>query len=157
MLGLPQLELDSIFHQPGWTERDNAEFRAEVDAFTSGDSWIVDGNYTSHGVSEIVWPRADTIVWLDLPKRIVMTRVVRRTLWRVITRQRLWNGNREPWSNLYSRDPLRNIIVWTWTRFDTTRRRYELMLSDGTWSHLTVHRLRSKHDVDQFLAGPGRS
>jgi adenylate kinase family enzyme len=150
-LGIPHLELDSIFHQPGWTQRDNAEFRTEVAEFARGDRWVVDGNYTSHGVSDIVWPRADTIVWLDPPKRTVMARVVRRTLRRVVTRQRLWNGNREPWSNLYSRDPLKNIIVWAWTRFDHTRTRYETMLTDGTWSNMTVYRLSTSHSVTQFL------
>ena len=93
-LGIPHLELDSIFHQPGWEPRSDDEFRAEAAAFVAGERWVVDGNYTSHGVTEIVWPRADTIVWLDPPRRVVMRRVVSRTLRRVVTREELWNGNR---------------------------------------------------------------
>ena len=43
-----------------------------------------------------------------------MTRVTKRTLLRIVKRERLWNGNRESWRNALSRDPLRNIILWSW-------------------------------------------
>jgi len=98
-----------------------------------------------------VWPRADTVVWVDPPKRVVMSRVVRRTLHRVLTREELWNGNREPWTNLYSRDPYENIIVWAWTRYATVRERYQAMLHDGTWARLDVVRLGSRAEVRRFL------
>lgn len=101
---LPVLELDSIYHQEDWEPLPDDEFRDRVSEFVSGDGWIVDGNYTSHGVAQLVWPRADTVVWMDPPRRTVMARVVRRSLRRAITRQELWNGNRERWSNLFSRD-----------------------------------------------------
>ncbi len=117
------------------------------------DRWVIDGNYTSLGTRDFVWPRADAFVWLDLPRSVVMRRVVLRTLRRVLTREELWNGNREPWTNLYSRDPRRNIIVWAWSRFDAVRARYEESLQDGTWSHAAVYRLRSPQDVAAFIGG----
>ena len=150
-LGAPHLELDSVFHQADWKPLADPEFRARVAGFVESDSWVVDGNYTSHGVAQLVWPAADTVVWLDPPKRVVMTRVIRRTLRRVITRQELWNGNREPWSNLYRRDPYKNIIVWAWTRFDGIREKYESMVTDGTWEHLEVHRVRTRRDLRRLL------
>ena len=52
-----------------------------------------------------MWPRADTVVWLDLPRSQVMRQIVSRTFRRVLTREELWNGNREPVENL-----------WAWTR-----------------------------------------
>lgn len=152
-LGSRHLELDSLFHLPGWRQKEDEQFRAEVAEFARAKRWVIDGNYTSHGVADIVWPLADTIVWLDPPRRVVMTRVIRRTLRRVITRQELWNGNREPWTNLYSPRPENNIILWAWTRFRRTRDTYEQHLAVGTWSHAEVHRLRSSTDVERFLAG----
>jgi adenylate kinase family enzyme len=150
-LDVPCLELDSIFHQPGWEPRSDDEFRAEVAEFVTGERWVVDGNYTSHGVAQVVWPRADTIVWLDPPRRVVMRRVMGRTLRRVVTREELWNGNREPWTNLYSRDPYKNIIVWAWTRFAGVRKKYEGFLESEEWSYLQVVRLRSGREVQRFL------
>ena len=150
-LDLPHLELDSVFHLPGWQQRPDPEFREEVARFVAGDRWVVDGNYTSHGVAQIVWPRADTVIWLDPSRSLVMRRVVGRTLRRVATREELWSGNREPWTNLYSRDPYKNIIVWAWTRHGHVRQKYEGMLSDGTWDHLEVVRLRTAREVDALL------
>lgn len=152
-LGIPRLELDSVFHQEGWTPLPDPEFRAKVSEFAEANEWVVDGNYTSHGVAQLVWPKADTVVWLDPSRPVVMSRVIRRTLRRVITREELWNGNREPFSNLWSPKPEKNIIVWAWTRFARTREKYEAMLTDGTWSHLEVIRLRTRSDVERFLAG----
>lgn len=59
-LGVPHLELDSVFHQPGWTELPTDEFQDAVRTFTDGAEWVVDGNYTNHGITDLVWPRADT-------------------------------------------------------------------------------------------------
>jgi adenylate kinase family enzyme len=151
-LGCPVLELDGIFHQPGWQPLDDAVFRERVDRFTDAASWVVDGNYTSHGVADVVWPKADTVVWLDVPRRVVMRRVVARTLRRVVTREELWNGNREPWTNLYRLQPEKNIIVWAWTRYGHVRDKYGTMANDGTWAHLDIHRLGSVAEVDAFLA-----
>jgi hypothetical protein len=80
-----------------------------------------------------------------------MRRVVVRTLRRVVTSEKLWNELREPFTNLYSLDPYENIIVWSWTRFEYVRGRYETASTDGSWSHAEVYRLRTTRDVKGFL------
>lgn len=151
-LDLPRLEMDSVMHRRGWDSAAGPQFRNEVADFAKRDAWVIDGNYTSQGVREIVWPRADTVVWLDLPRWRVMIRVVFRTLRRVITRERLWGGLTEPWTNLYSLDPYQNIIVWSWTRHRHVREKYQTDLARGAWDHAAVHRLRSPAEVKEFLA-----
>lgn len=84
-----------------------------------------------------------------------MSRVVRRTLRRVFTREELWGGVKEPFSNLYSRDPHRNIIIWTWTRHADTKEKFENAMTDGSWHHATVHRLRTPREVERFLRSQG--
>jgi adenylate kinase family enzyme len=42
----------------------------------AGDRWLVDGNYDA--TLELRAERADTIVFLDLPRRVCLTRAVRR-------------------------------------------------------------------------------
>ena len=61
-LGLPCLELDSVFHQPDWQPLDAEEFRRIVSEFTVAERWVVDGGYSA--VSDIVWGRADTVIWV---------------------------------------------------------------------------------------------
>jgi adenylate kinase family enzyme len=152
-LGVAHLEMDSVMHSRGWNSASDAEFQRILDEFTREDRWVVDGNYTSHGTVEVVWPRADTFVWSDPPKRVVMGRVIRRTLSRMITGERLWeSGLREPLSNLYKTDPYENIIVWAWTRYDHVREKYETAMTDGSWDHARIVRLQTKPEVDSFLA-----
>ena len=149
-LGTPAIELDGIVHQPGWVELPTPEFRHRVRALIARDTWVIDGNYGSR-VQDLVWSRADTIVWLDLPRRVVVTRVTRRTVGRVILRKRLWNGNREPWSNLWSRDPMKSVIAWSWAHHAESRARYESAMSDPNWSNTRFVRLRSQREIRRFL------
>ena len=145
------MELDAIYHQPGWTQLPEEEFRSRVDLATAPDSWVVDGNYSA--VRDVVWTKADTVVWFDLPYLVVLTRTVRRTLRRTVTREELWNGNREPFSNLWSLDPEKSIIAWAATRHGRYRRRYSAAESDARWSGLHFVRLRTQGEADAFLAG----
>jgi adenylate kinase family enzyme len=150
-LALPHLELDSVRHRDGWDSVGGDEFSSVVCRFATQDRWVVDGGYTSLGTRETLWPLADTMIWLDPPRWRAMARVIGRTLRRIITRERLWGSVTEPWTNLYRRDPMENIIVWTWTRHASTREELETVAGDGTWSHLRVHRLRSPRAVRRFL------
>jgi adenylate kinase family enzyme len=147
------VELDAIYHQPGWTPLSDEEFRARVAAATEPESWVVDGNYSV--IRDITWSRADTVVWFDLPYLTVMARTVGRTVRRVITREELWNGNREPLSNLWSFRPEESIIAWTATRHRVYRRRYREAEIDPQWADLHFVRLRSPAEADAFLAGVG--
>ena len=148
--GIPFVELDSIFHQPGWVELPVDDFRKRVTEALTAPAWVVDGNYSA--VRDLVWQRADTVVWLDLPRRRVMYRIILRTVRRALTRERLWNGNREPLSNFYRLDPAKNIIRWTWVKYADYIERYGTAMQDPAYSHLTFVRLRSQHEVDAFLA-----
>jgi adenylate kinase family enzyme len=150
-LGVPYVELDSIFHQPGWTELPRDEFRARVEAETAGNAWVIDGNYTA--VRDLVWARADTVVWIDLPRPLVMRRIIARTVRRAVFRQELWNGNREPSSNWLTLDPERSIIMWSWTQHAKYRVRYADAMADPALAHLTFIRLRSPAEVRAFLSG----
>ncbi|MEN9923084.1 MAG: hypothetical protein RIS09_598, partial [Actinomycetota bacterium] len=58
------------------------------------DGWIIDGNYMGK-IGDLVLQQADVVVYFNLPKRVVLYRVIKRSLKRSIFRQELWNGNRE--------------------------------------------------------------
>ena len=150
-LGIPYVELDALNHLPGWNERDPGEFRALVADAIAGESWVVDGNYRSK-LGGLVYDRADTVVWLDYERSLVMRRVVRRTLRRVVTREELWNGNREPWSNLWSRDPTKSIVAWSWTNHSHVRSRNEVLMAEAPAGQTWV-RLRTPTEAARWLAG----
>jgi adenylate kinase family enzyme len=151
-LGVDFVELDGIFHQPDWQPLPTDELRALVGHVASDDGWVIDGNYAA--IRDLVWGRADTVVWLDLPRRVVMRRVILRTLRRVLTRQQLWNGNREPFSNLYRWDPETNIVRWAWTRYPEYAQQYSAATSDVQYAHIRFVRLTSTREVEAFLRAP---
>ncbi|MEU1972388.1 toxin [Microbacterium sp. NPDC019599] len=154
--GLARLELDAVFWGADWTFRDLAEARQLVREFVAAhpDGWVIDGNWTSR-LEGLLDPGMehgpDEVVWLDHPRALVMSRVVRRTLWRGIRRQELWHGNRERPSTWLRLDPDENIMLWSWTQHAVVRR---LMLErmDAGWP---VTRLRSQREVDAWLKGLG--
>ncbi|AKF11754.1 hypothetical protein [Sandaracinus amylolyticus] len=149
-LALPHVELDAIHHQADWRPLPTPEFRARVEArLDASDAWVVCGQYVSK-LGDVVQRRADTVVWLDLPRGLVMRRLVARSLRRVITREELWNGNRESWRALASREPEENVVLWAWTRFDDIRARYDALFETAP-THLTLHRLRSPAEVARFV------
>lgn len=151
-LGVAHIELDALFHQPGWAAQPNDAFQADLAARMAAAQrgWVVCGNYSAQS-GGIHVAAADTLVWLDPPRRVVMRRVIARTIWRAVTRRELWNGNREPLTNFYRWDPEVNIIRWAWVKWPQYRRTYARRTVDGSWDHLDVHRLVSDAQVDAFM------
>ena len=90
---ISHIELDALQWEPNWTPAEPQGFRDRVTAALSGDRWVVDGNYSA--VRDIVWAKADTVVFLDYPFGLVLRRLLWRTWRRSLHREELWNGNRE--------------------------------------------------------------
>jgi adenylate kinase family enzyme len=146
LLAIPHVELDAIHHQPNWTETPIDIFRKRVEQSLSGNSWVVDGNYSK--VRDIVWSRADTVVWLDYPLPIIMKRVVLRTLRRVITQEELWNGNRETWGIIFSKD---SMPLWVLRTYKKNRKDYSILLSKPEHCHIKVVHMKSPKTTQNWL------
>ena len=150
-LGVPYIELDAFMHLPGWQLRPDMEFMEDVEKATSQPGWVVDGNYRRFVIEGPVWKRADTVVWLDLPRRTVMRRLIVRTVRRAVTREVLWNGNREPLSNFLSLDPEKSLIVWAWVKHDEFMKRYLKAMTDPAWQRIHFVRLQSSAAATRWL------
>lgn len=148
-LAVPRLELDSVFHLADWQPRERGEFRRIVAEFAEQPKWIVDGNYTS--VRDIVWARADIVVFLDLPRWRIMSQLVPRTLRRMVVRETLWNGNRERLRNLLSRDPEKNLLIFSWINHERRRREFDAAVADSKYATIRFVRLRSRADQRRFV------
>ena len=150
---VPCVELDAIHHLPGWEPIDPDEFMARIGAIASTDGWVIDGNYRTVVIDGPVWQHADTVVWLDLPRRTVMRQVVTRTLRRVIRREELWNGNREPLRNLWAWDPYKSIIRWAWTQHEKYQDRFGSAMGSPAYAHIDFVRLKSHEEAERWLSG----
>ncbi len=147
LLAAPHVELDALHWEPNWIEAPNELFRERVKQSLQGDSWVADGNY--HQVRDIVWTRADTVVWLDYPFRTIIARLARRTLRRIFTHEQLWNGNQEHIRGLFTRD---SVFLWAIRTYRRRRKQYPVLLDKPENSHLTIVRLRSPREATEFLS-----
>jgi hypothetical protein len=76
MIGAAHTEIDSLHHGPGWTAR--PEFIADVAVLAAGQRWVTEYQYPA--VRPLLLARADLVVYLLLPRWLVMSRVVRRSI-----------------------------------------------------------------------------
>jgi len=149
ILGVPRVELDALNWGLNWTPVDDATFRQQVDAATSGDAWVVDGNYGGRGARDIIWPRADTVVWLDPPLAVSLVRLWRRSVGRIRSHEELWSGNRETFRNTFlSRD---SLFLWALKSYGRRKRIYRDLLARPENAHLDVHRFTRAADADRWL------
>jgi adenylate kinase family enzyme len=142
-LGLPHHELDALHHGPGWVKR--PEFESDVDAFTAEPCWVTEEQYHPL-LGDMLWQRADTLIWLDLPRSTVMWRVIRRSFRYAITRKLLWNGNRERFRDWISPG---HPIRWAWAQHGRRKR----VVAERIAMHpkITVIRLSSAREARDWV------
>ncbi len=147
ILGFPHVELDALHWQPNWVMTEREPFRLLVAQALSGPNWVTDGNYRK--ASDLIWARATTIVWLDYTLPVILWQLTRRTLKRVITREELWNGNRETLRGaFFSKD---SLFVWALQTYPRYRKTYPQFFARPENDHLQVIRLRSRRETAGWL------
>lgn len=148
LLDLRHVELDALHWEPNWVQAETEVFRERVRAATEGDGWVVCGNYFSK-LGDLLWTRADTVLWLDIPLPLVLARIVRRTVRRSLRKVELWSGNVERLSGLWSKG---SLLAWAVTSRKRIRRRYQRAPLDTRWAHIRFIRFRSLREVRRWLA-----
>lgn len=116
------------------------------------DGWVVDGNYAGRGARDLVWPRADTVIWLDPPLTVILARLFERAVRRIRSREEIWpgTGNRETWRNQFlSRETL---FWWALKTYRRRRRELPLVLARPEHAHLVVHRFRHTTEAGTWLS-----
>lgn len=146
-LDLPHIELDRLLQRPNWTECSLAEFRDLTDIATSGESWIVDGNYDK--LEDLVWGRADTIVYLDYPLAFILGRLWLRTAKRVVTQTKLPGDNTESFRRQFlSRE---SILLWAMHSHASKRRRLLDLIENPDYADIAIIRLRSPRETNALI------
>lgn len=145
--GCPHIELDQLFWSADWQPKAAAEFRRQVAASADAECWVADGNDSS--ARNVLWPRATTVVWLDVGLPRVLWRGIRRTLRRCLSRQELWHGNRESLRRTFlSRE---SLLLWIVTTFHRRRREFVQLRASPAFGHLTWHEARDPREALELL------
>jgi adenylate kinase family enzyme len=146
-LGLPVIHLDREFWSPGWVAPAPSAWRRKVEELAGREAWVMDGNYSA--TFDLRVPRADAIVWLDLPRWVYFPRTIKRLLANY-GRQRPDIG--EGCLERFDRD---FFVNWVWT-YPTRSRPGTLRLLGEIAASKPVIVLRRPRDVRAFAGGlPG--
>jgi len=144
-------DLDDLYWQPGWIPVSLDEFVHKVDKATSSPAWIISGNYSR--LRDLVWERADTVIWLDYGFWLIMHQLLIRSVSRVINKTPVCNGNIETWKRLFSKD---SILIWMLKSFTKKRREYGTLTNDrSNFAQISFFRLHSPADTEKFLESLG--
>lgn len=147
-MGVVFVELDALVHGPGWTETPDEVLVAQVEPILAKNGWVIDGTYMRK-LGDRVLAAADIVLWLDLPIRVWLPRLVRRTGRRLVGREEIWNGNRESLrSAVWGRE---SLFGYALRSHFARRREWPAQLSA-----YPVVRLRTTAGVRAFLTGAAR-
>ena len=101
-MNVPHIELDNLYWRDNWDRPQESDFIERVERVAQGDQWIIDGYY--HQVSDLLREKATVIVLMKASLPVLLTRVVCRSLHRVLTRQKVCGNNNENFYFLVSKD-----------------------------------------------------
>jgi adenylate kinase family enzyme len=152
-LHIPHVALDELQRRsPGW-DMDQVKvptevFRQRTEQAIRGDSWVVDGGHSA--VRDIVWSRANTLVWLDYALPVIVSRALRRTLHRIVLRPELRHGGRlEELRKFFSRH---SILPWAVSTHRRYRRMFPALVNQPEYAHLNVVHLRSAKATREWFS-----
>lgn len=140
--GLPVVHVDLIHWMPGWQERPYDEKVRLATEQELKEAWVFEG-----GISR-TWPhrlaRADTLIWLDLPIRLRMWRVFKRTI-------RDYGRTRPDLPRDCPEQFSAEFWHWIWKTRSTGRIKMQAFVSTAP-ADKRVYHLRSTAEVSAFLA-----
>ena len=115
ILNIPHIELDAIYWGPNWKPKPFPEFREIVKEISVADSWIIEGNYIT--VQDIVFSKAELVIWLNYTFPMVFYRALSRTVKRMITQEELFSENKERFfEQFFTKDSLLYWIIKTYKK-----------------------------------------
>jgi len=138
--GLPVFHLDQVHYKPGWMERPLDKKIEMAKALEAKPRWIIEGGLSSTYANRC--RRADTVIWLDLPVRTRLVRIVKRRV--------QYNNQARP--DLPENCPERlapEFLAYIMRTRNSAREKIAQAIAEAP--HLTVHHLRTAKGVNTFL------
>jgi adenylate kinase family enzyme len=144
--GLPVVHLDRLFWRAGWVPAPEEEARRGLAGAVERDRWILEGNFLpeDHAEADPRFRRADTVVFLDVPRV--------RCAWRVLSRLvRDRKRSRPDLPEACSEGFDLELLRWIWRYPAVDRPRVFELLERLDSERVTRYHLRSDADIRRFL------
>lgn len=147
LIDAPVIELDRFLWMPGWQQRDNQEYLRLLENALHTEKWVIDGNTRRN--RPLVWGEADTLIWLNYGFFVNYSRLLWRTIKRVIKKEEVLPGCVETFrSQFLSSD---SLLVWFFKTFWKRKKDYRNALKQEEYQHLTVLEFRQPQQANRFL------
>ena len=151
-LGVGHIEVDRLVWGPNWSLPSDAQLLDLVKSKIAGDGWVIDGVFPEH--RDLVWARADTVIWLNYPMSLVFPRAFFRTLKRCITREKLGDHNVETWRRTFFSS--RSQLLWVIHSWRKRRRDYPRIFRRPENRHLRILQFTSPRQTEDWLGALSR-
>ncbi len=151
-IGAPAIDLDDIYWKKNWIRSEDDEFRAATAAAIDGKtSWVVAGNYAQ--VKDVLWAKADTLIWLDYSLPRTFNQLARRSIARIWDKESICNGNTETLAKTLSND---GVLYWLLrTYYPKRRENLETFAHPERLPNIrNFVRLRGPAETQEFLNSP---
>ena len=148
-LDMDFIELDALNWEPNWQQAPLEVFRARVEKATQAERWVVAGNY--HVVRDLIWPKAEAVIWLDYSLWRIFWQLTGRTFARWWSQELLWGTNREPLLahlKFWSKESLYN---WLFKTYGRRKREIPMLLSQPEHQHLKLIRFTHPKERDEWF------
>jgi adenylate kinase family enzyme len=139
--GLPVIHLDREFWRPDWEETPKDEWANRVTELLAAERWIMDGNFG--GTRERRMRSADTIIFLDLPRRVCLYRILKRMV-------KYYGKSRPDMTEGCNERIDLEFISWVWNYKHRSRKRLLAELEGIGEKRVII--LRNRRQVSDFLA-----
>ena len=140
--GIDVIHLDREYWRPNWEETPKAEWEMKVAELVGRETWIMDGNFG--GTREMRMRAADTIILLDLPRRICLYRIFKRLISN-------YGRNRHDMAEGCNEKLDLEFLLWVWNFPFQARDR--ILAAVKQFPDKRFIRLRSSSEVREFLQG----
>jgi adenylate kinase family enzyme len=136
---LPLIHLDHLYWLPNFKKRSDEDYLGLVMQACRHDSWIMDGNSIRQLAKRISF--ADTIIFLDIPRKICIWRIIKRNILSIFTSEEFAPGCkvRARWGFF--------CYVWRWEK----KYREEVLRVIATATQTKAILLKSPDEVTAFL------
>ncbi len=140
-LELPFIATDRFYWDADWQLTPQEIFQANLRTVLAQDTWVMDGNFVDERY--LVWQRADTIIWLDMPYALTMSRVLKRNLYWFLSRKAVWSGNKMTLTRACSG------FIHASRSYGIKKKTYPMYLAD--FSHLEVFSFSKPKQLESWL------
>ncbi|HXD10343.1 MAG TPA: hypothetical protein VN653_09800 [Anaerolineales bacterium] len=143
------IDLDALHWEPNWTEAPLEVFRERVSRATQAPTWVVAGNY--HVVRDLVWPRAQAVIWLHYSLPRIFWQLTRSTFTRWWRKELLWGTNYENLATHFRVWSDDSLYYWLFKTYWRRKREYPELFAMTENRHLKLMRFRHPGETAAWL------